>query len=282
MRQFIASLSAVVLISSNLLGWGREGHQIVAAVAMERLTDATSERVQELLGTSRSSLVTIANWADQVRHQRDSTYNWHFVDIPKSEKAFDHDRDCFEIPSKTGHEGADSDHNDCVVDRIGMFQKGLADSSQDKKTRLEALKFLVHFVGDIHQPFHAIGDGKGANDNKITLFKTGVCPFAGKSYPCNLHAAWDDGLLEHTGLSLDVYVGELDKLIDAENLDTKDVGSPESWANESHKDAVRFWVPNGGVVDETYFKTARPIIDERLALAGIRLAALLNSALGKD
>jgi hypothetical protein len=87
-------------------------------------------------------------------------------------------------------------------------------------------------------------------------------------------------MIEHTGLYITDYVEELDKLIDEERFDTRDVGDPQSWAMESHKAAVEFWIDDGGSVDEAYFKRALPVMDERLALAGVRLAALLNQALG--
>ena len=85
--------------------------------------------------------------------------------------------------------------------------------------------FVVHFVGDIHQPFHAVGDARGGNEISVTLFGQERCTRSG----CNLHAVWDDGLIQHAGLAQAAYVNHLEQLICDEGLSAS--GSAEDWAN---------------------------------------------------
>jgi len=95
-------------------------------------------------------------------------------------------------------------------------------------------------------------------------------------YPINLHGAWDSGLIQHTGMGRDEYVAHLEKLISDEHLTA--TGSPEDWANESHGDAQSARLPDGAQIDEVYYQKQIKVADRRLALAALRLAAVLNEA----
>ena len=134
---------------------------------------------------------------------------------------------------------------------------------------------MVHFVGDIHQPMHAIEDARGGNDIHVLDFGSAQC---GK-YSCNLLYEWDYCLLEHTGRAQQDYLTYLEQMIADKKLQAG--GSPADWANESLRLAKQVWLNEGGSVDEAYYRANIGIVDERLALAGLRLAALLNEALGK-
>jgi hypothetical protein len=90
---------------------------------------------------------------------------------------------------------------------------------------------------------------------------------------------WDTGLIEHTGRSEQEYVAYLEQMINAKKMQAS--GAPEDWANESLHLAKRVWVNDGGTIDQPYYQANISIVDEQLALAGLRLAALLNDALGK-
>jgi hypothetical protein len=270
MRRSLTRSAAVIaltfLVPSTLVGWGHEGHEIVASLAQTRLTENTRNGIRSLIGDA--SLASIASWADEVRPERDETYNWHFVDIPKDASGFSDERDCF-LPNSR-HKGSATDHHNCVVDRIDIFKKVLSDSKAPPDDRIEALKFLVHFVGDVHQPFHAIGEAAGGNGIAVTEFGSTQCG----RHSCNLHGAWDGGLIQHTGMGRDEYVAHLEKLISDEHLTA--TGSPEDWANESHGDAQSALLPDGAQIDENYYRQEIIVVDRRLALAGLRLAAVLN------
>ena len=266
-------------MTATALAWGPEGHQAVADVARSHLTATTRRHVRELLGND--DLAAISTWADEVRPQRPETFGWHFVDIPMNASGFSEERDCYRPDEK--HPETRDDHHNCVVDRIEMFERVLADKNESRANRVEALKFLVHFVADIHQPLHTIGEARGGNDIPISEFGSSKCP----NGPCNLHSAWDTGLIEHA-IRLGAppfgplnYPALLENVIQVRNLEKRAQGTPEAWANESFQLARQVWLSDGGAVDEAYFRKNIGMLDERLALAGLRLANLLNQALGK-
>jgi hypothetical protein len=197
------------------------------------------------------------------------------VDIPNNANGFSGARDCYRPDEK--HPYSEQDRHNCVVDRITMFEQVLADRNRPRQDRREALKFLVHFVGDIHQPMHTTGEARGGNDVHVSEFGSTQC---GK-YPCNLHFAWDTGLIEHVGISETRYVARLNELIASRKLSVQAGGMPAEWANESFSLAKKVWLNDGGAVDETYYENDIGIVNRRLALAGIRLAWMINQALGR-
>jgi hypothetical protein len=268
-KSLLALLPLAVLACSQAFAWGPEGHQIVGDIARDHLSVTAKQNLRALLGND--DLATISTWADEVRPQRPETYGWHFVDIPRDAAGFSEERDCYRPDPKVL--SSQTDHQNCVVDRITLFKQILADNRAPQPDRLEALKFLVHFVGDIHQPMHAIEEARGGNDIHVMGFGPAQCG----TYPCNLHYEWDMGLINHTGRSEQDYVAYLEQRIATENL--RAGGTPENWANESLNLAKRVWVNDGGAVDEAYYRANITVLGERLALAGLRLAAALNDAL---
>jgi hypothetical protein len=272
MKKLIAALVLFAFTSTQLFAWGPKGHKIVGAIAQSHLTEITRHNLQLLLGDA--SLASVANWADEIKGSRPETFGWHFVDIPKN-ASFSQPRDCYQPDEK--RPSSKDDHHNCVVDRINMFKQVLADQNASRDDRIEALKFLVHFIGDIHQPLHAVAEARGGNDVHVVEFGSPQC---GKGR-CNFHFVWDISLLEHTGLSEEQYTAKLEQLIASGNLQSKAGGTAEDWANESYRYAQKVWLNEGGSVDEAYYQANIGIVDERLALAGLRLANLLNETLGK-
>ena len=273
MKNCVAIFLFSILLPISSLAWGPEGHRIVGDIAETRLTPTARLQVKELLGND--DLAAVAVWADEIKGERPETFGWHFVDIPADASGFSEARDCYRPNQKHAH--TQQDHHNCVVDRITMFRQLLADRNAPKQERIEALKFLVHFVGDVHQPMHAIAEARGGNDIHILEFGSSQC---GK-YPCNLHFAWDIGLIEHTRLSEWQYVSRLNQLIASRRLTSQAEGTPANWANESFLLAKKVWVSDGGAVNEAYYQNDIGIVNRRLALAGLRLASLINQALGR-
>ena len=273
MKKLTAVLALLAFVPVQLSAWGPKGHAIVADIAAAHLTPTAKSNLQLLLGND--SLASIASWADDVRKQRDESYDWHFVDIPKDASGFSEERDCFR--PQDNHKGALTDHHNCVVDRIEMFQKVLGDETASRTERLEALKWIVHFVGDLHQPLHAIDEARGGNDIKVVVFGTDKCG----NYPCNLHWTWDALLLEHTGYSEEEYVRRLEQLIAEKDLTAQAGGTPAQWANESHLQARHIVEGKPVTIDEQYYRDNIGLVDQKLALAGLRLATVLNNTLGR-
>jgi hypothetical protein len=242
-------------------GWGSEGHQIIATVAEDHLDQTTLVMIQSLIGNNH--LYSIASWADDVRGERPDTKGWHYADIPMHGR-YDARRDCA-LPES------------CVVAKINDLVKVLTDKNAPREQRAEALKFVVHFVGDIHQPLHAVGDGKGGNSIRVRFLGDDRCG----RYECNLHGVWDTSMILQTGMSRQDYTQHLEGLIRSENLASSNAGTPEQWANESHRLASAAWVANGTNLDERYYQTEIKVIDRQMALAGLRLARLLNDSIGR-
>ncbi len=260
LRPGLAVLTASLLLLPNpqAWAWGSEGHHIIADIAWDHLTPAARENVKQFL--EGGDLASISTWADDIRPDRPETAPWHYVNIP---------------PDSAGYDPKDCPNDNCVVAQINRFAQILGDPSQPFAARSEALKFLVHFVGDLSQPMHATADARGGNDVPVTAFGAAQCG----TRPCNLHSVWDSELIAHTGLSQHRYVKLLEKMITADHLQAGSA-DPVAWANDSLQLAKQAWVQPQSDIDEPYYQRERPVVDQQLALAGLRLAQLLNKELG--
>ena len=247
--------------------WGREGHRLTALVAEHYLTPEARAEIAELL--HNETMADIASWADDYRTGHPETAPWHFVDIPANQPSFDRNRDC---PLSAD---ANSPWRDCVTDRILYFEGRLGDTSLPPAERTMALKFLVHLIGDIHQPFHALGDDRGGNGINVTFLSSQQCG----TYKCNLHGVWDESILEHEGLSEKKYTDKLIEEINANRWERMSGGEPTTWANISHHYAVQALAPNGAMLTRDYVAEESKVVDAQLALGGLRLARVLNRIL---
>lgn len=267
MREILAAF-ILLTCAAHSFAWGPRGHHLVARVAQQRLSKEARGEIRSLLGND--DLVAISTWADEVRSQRPGTARWHFVDIPLASAGFSGQRDC-PRPKRSKGDGI----GDCVVDRIGYFAGVLANPVAASSSRAEALKFLVHFVADVHQPMHAVGDADAGNHIHISEFGKTQCG----SRACNLHLLWDTDILQHPRRPEYRVLADVERLMARERLEARSGGTTESWADESFHLAQQVWLEDGARVDDAYFRRNTPLAEERLALAGIRLAALLNAAL---
>jgi len=269
----VIALLIVPMAVARPHAWGSQGHHIVARIAQTRLTPETQRAVAALLGDE--DFVTIATWGDEVRSARPETYNWHFVDIPVGEAHYDAARDC-----------KPSDRGDCVVAAIERLRKTVVDTNASIADRRDALKFLVHFVGDLHQPLHAAWNAdKGGNDVKVN-------GDAGRT--TNLHSIWDSGAILQRGLDENAYGQMLIDDLKAHPLPaSEDRVDVVKWVEDGHKVAETDVYHYAGFstsgppaapisLDEAYIKRAQAVIDSQLKLGGVHLAALLNETFGKS
>jgi hypothetical protein len=260
-----ATILLLLLLPSFAVAWGGDGHQLVCLIAEDRLTPAAKKAIHEILGKDVNiSDAEIASWADQIRRERRDTGPWHFVDIPVDAKEFDEKRD--------------GDNGNNVIDKISDFEKVLKDPKASKDDRAEALKFLVHFVGDIEQPLHCADRNGDKGGNKRLVF------FLARQKATNLHTVWDTTiLLVHKGKTRNAdYADKLNAAITKEQAEAWAKGTPTDWANESHQvavDSVYKDVPADGPppkLDQKYVDAAGAVIDQQLQHGGVRLAAILN------
>jgi hypothetical protein len=255
-----AAAVAVTLTAASLEGWGPQGHRLVALVAANHLTPAARQQVTSLLGDE--SLADVATWADEYVDGHRATASWHYVNIPVDGR-YVPDRDCL--------------RGDCVVDRIRYHQERLADRSLRRRDRAMALKFLVHFVGDLHQPFHAIGVERGGNGIPLSVFGSATCGRGDPLRACNLHGLWDSELIAHRKLRDRAYAAELERQIATRKWAASE--SAAEWAMESYALAKAALLPAQGDANEAYYRKHIATVDQRLALGGLRLAAVLNRSL---
>ena len=247
--------------------WGWEGHIIVARIAEAHLTDKAKAGIAQLLGPDKKIEDTsVASWPDNIRRDRPETGPWHYVDIPFEATSYDPSRDC-----KNGQ---------CVVAQLEHFAAVLAATNATTVSKAEALRFVVHFVGDMHQPLHCIerNHDKGGNLVKTT--------FLSESQAGNLHSAWDSLLLRQYLGARDVlqYADELNSRITPQQTKDWAGGTFADWAWESHQQAVAH--AYAGIPIQTtpvnltqqYVDENRQVVETQLERAGIRLANVLNKA----
>ncbi len=280
MRFSTIALSAL-LCAAPALAWGPEGHRIVGELAQRELTPQTAAAVADLLhGESEPTLAGVANWADTLRQSDPDrfkkTQKWHYDDFPRG--------DCNYLPQRDCPDG------DCVIEQIPAQEKILADPAQPRQARADALKFLVHLVGDVHQPLHAgYKDDKGGNDFQVSL-RTDIPPqdYVKQNYVngvmgTNLHSVWDYYIIARHGMSAHRYADELAARATPDaNAPTNEtaVGDAKDWALESCRIvAAESIYPASHKMDATYLDRMRPLAERRLIQAGHRLAVLLNNAL---
>ncbi len=240
--------------------WGPDGHRIVAELSERRLEGPARRQIEQLLALDGTqSLADIANWADEVRDH--DAYRWgrpyHYLNFPRGICHYVAERDC--------KDGA------CVVGGIIRFSADLSNLELPLSERREALNWLVHFVGDLHQPMHAgYGDDRGGNDFQINYLGRGS----------NLHAAWDSLLINSRELPWREYSEELDARASSSPAPQQAIAAID-WAEESCRiiEEAEIYPPRPGRLNRAYVERQRPVAETRLISAGERLAGLLNGLL---
>lgn len=291
--------------------WGCKGHQTVAYLAEKHLTPEAQQMVQTLLNDNPidpalkrwcnnaglDEMANSATWADDYRDKDKSTAEWHFIDIPLDAKPGQVDPFC----SATG----------CVTQAIAKQLVILKDKNQSGTNRAMALRFIIHFTGDLHQPLHtSTNNDRGGNCVPVKYF--GHNPH-GKNgaYTPNLHHVWDTEIVESDMQNSDpeAFAETLDKEYADSFAEWQQGGMQlDAWAWDGHQHAVDIAYgalgarivaekadPNAKtctddrnigqrmfhkhiVIGTAYQEQAVPVVEERLAQAGIRLAMILNEA----
>lgn len=260
----IAITVPMLACPSSALAWGNEGHQIVALIAAHELSPSAAKAVQDLLGGADmpSAMVAASTWPDEIRPSRPQTAPWHYVNIEIGTAGYDAARDC--------------PRDDCVVAQIEREEHIIADRTLLPAVRAEALRFLIHFVGDIHQPLHA-SDDHDRGGNEIHIIYNGTT--------MNMHSLWDRDMIERLGDDAPTIASKLESGAEAEARIKLKSGTPADWANESFRLAkteiyAQFHANNGEgapiVIPVLYVNGERSAVSEQLLAAGLRLGWLLN------
>jgi hypothetical protein len=263
MRILMTALLLMTMLGGSARAWGPEGHVVIAQVAEDRLTPQARQAVRKIL--SGAPLATAALFADEYRVTHPETTRWHFVDIPYEESAYSEARDCQTLVT-----------GDCIIRAIERAKVIIKNPKARFFDRADALKYLVHFVGDLHQPLHAIerkqADGSGdEGGNKVDV------TFFGER--TNLHARWDVGLIQHSGRTAEDYASVLKQQLAGIDEAVWRTGTIVDWAVESHDAAKPAYVNDNTTLGQPYFDAQIGVVDRRLALAAARLAWILEELL---
>jgi hypothetical protein len=303
---------AIVSLPSQARAWGCEGHQVIALLAEKHLSPNALAMAKKILADSPidptldryckegriDSLADASTWPDDFRVMHPETAPWHYVDIPLGTTSRDVEKFC---DPKEG----------CVTRAIRDELAVLRSANSNPKDRADALRFLIHFVGDLHQPLHAAtNNDEGGNCVPVTFFDAmpRLRNPQTESYAPNLHGVWDTNILERTttGKSVDQVATDLDASFRGK-MARWQKGSPniDAWVWESYKLAskkvygalpahipveipqpVKSCAEDNHVsarnlklnehLEAPYQDMAAPIVHQQVAKAGARLAMLLN------
>jgi hypothetical protein len=279
-------LLAALLHPASAPGWGADGHRIVCEIAWLELEESARAAVQALLPARgpHARFADACSWADEIRDERRFPQyrhddERHYLNVEAGATGVDLARDC---PGR------------CVVEGIAHHAAVLGSGSAKPRARREALMFLAHLVGDVHQPLH-VGYREDLGGNRIAVRYRDHEPQCrmnerGRRCEHNLHRVWDELLVSMTlgartpPLGWEAYAHALARAIDdAERRLWSSTGAAD-WAGESFA-IVReriYPVADGAVIDEAYRDAYRGLLETRLEQAGVRLAATLERLLTPD
>jgi hypothetical protein len=249
-------LGLAVLFATPAAAWGPLAHRVIARVAARHLSPAARHEAARLLGGA--SLADVSFWADEIREQRPETARWHYVDIPVRADDYRPGRDCRLTP-----------RGDCIIAALERELAVLADHAASDARRAEALRWVVHLVGDLHQPLHCADDGdRGGNEVHVTLL----------GRPDNLHAVWDGGLLSASGFRAPDWEERVARRVAGGDPAARSAGSVVDWALETHRVAVdhAYVIPASHRLGRRWVDVNVPIVERQLAVAAVRLARVLN------
>ena len=272
--QVVIILSAACVLaafaSTPVWAWWDIGHKVVCQVAWQEIAPSTRAAIEDLLGGPEPGLANACVWADEVKNEPkySNTKPHHYINLPHDSEAIDLDIDC---PPEPG----------CVVRAADRHFATLSDSESPKQSRTEALKFLTHFVGDMHQPLHAgYATDRGGNNIEVTFFGNKT----------NLHKVWDGEMLKHhlerNKQSWKELARTLHLEITQEERREWRAGKPADWAFESFRMAKHcaYKKPSNGWrrLKQKYLDHHLLPVMRQLKKAGIRLAERLNAAFSAD
>lgn len=253
----LGGLVGIVGMIPAMLPLGAQGHRIVAEIAERHLTAVARARAINLLGGD--GLARIASWADAYRGSPEGrhTATWHYTTLPSG------------VRYAYTPEDGNTDIGEAIRNQVAV----LSDLSRPRSERRDALKFLVHFMGDVHQPLHVGRDGdRGGNDVAVQWF----------GQRTNLHSVWDSGIIRHHELSYTEYADFLDH-VTAGEITRWQADPPEVWIHESQtlREIAYEAMGEGDLpsLSWDYRRQMTPHLELRMVQGGIRLAGVLNRAL---
>lgn len=253
----VSLLLSFSLYTSDVFAWGKAGHRIVAEIAQRNLDKKTSKSIKDLLGDE--DLSRASTWPDEIRSNSKYNYTWpwHYVSIPNGKTYFDQKR------NKEGD----------VIESLFRNEDLVRDPKTKKEDKIEALRFLVHFLADLHQPLHVgLEEDRGGNMIKVKWFRTET----------NLHSVWDEDIIDFEKLSFTEYSTYLNHF-SSEDKKEWEKGQYIDWARESQELRPKVYdLPENKSLSYEYGYKAKPIVEQRLRQGGLRLALVLNHIFSQE
>jgi len=238
-------------LSFQVYSWGQTGHRVTGAIAEKHLTRKAKRMINKLL--INEDLAEASTFSDEHRSNPSEFWKktanpWHYVNV--------HEGDVYKKAPPEGD----------AVTALEMFSKQLKSKEASLEEKQIALKFIVHIIGDLHQPFHSgTNKDRGGNDIKVIFF----------GQETNIHRVWDEHLIDNQKLSYSEWTYRLNRKISKENVKQWSQIDPRVWIAESQKLRLGLYPEKEKLFFDYQYK-AIPIIRKRLQIGGIRLAAYLN------
>lgn len=252
-------LVSTVATSLPAFGWGQTGHRVTGAIAENHLSPAAKAAVVKLL--PNESLAEASTYADEMRSNpsefwRKTSPPWHYVTVPEGHEY---------------HEVGAPEQGDAYT-ALQHYSKVVKDPKASREERQLALRFIVHLIGDLHQPLHAgNGTDRGGNSVKVRFFWE----------DSNLHSVWDSGMIDSKGLSYTEWTQWLDrKISDKQAVEWEEL-DPNVWIKESTEIRDTLYPEDANNMSYDYVYDFLPVAKTRMQQAGIRIAAYLNNLFAK-
>ena len=249
----LGTSAALLLSSADLFAWGQKGHDTTCAIAEKHLTGRAKRQINDIL--DGKSIVYWANWLDNASHTPEFAYTktWHYKNIDADETY------------ETAVENPSGDVEKAIAAQIAALKSG----TLNKEAQAQALKMLVHLVGDLHCPMHmGHRSDSGGNRWQVQFFNNGT----------NLHSIWDSGLLENAHKwTYTEWVNQIDRGSRKENKAIMQ-GTLADWGKETLEVATEVYAKTPVGQKMSYDEVAfwAPTIETQLQKGGLRLAAILN------
>jgi hypothetical protein len=261
MKKFLILIvfASAILLPTDLLAWGTTGHRVVAQIAQDNIKSSTKKKINKLL--DNLPMAYWANWPDFIKSDKtgewDRTFIWHYVNAPRdlSKEAF------VDYIKNVSQEN--------LYSEIPKLERIIQDKVSSIEQKRIALIFLIHLIGDAHQPMH-VGCEDDLGGNKITLYW-----FNERS---NLHSVWDGKLIDFEKYSYTEYSNILN-ILPKDNKKQFKSGTLEDWLYESHCLANEIYssVNNEDKVSFDYSYKYKSVVELQLQKAGLRLASVLDT-----
>ncbi|WP_100643517.1 S1/P1 nuclease [Alteromonas facilis] len=251
---------SLTLASSQALAWGQVGHRVTGKIAEDYLSNEAQAAIAQLL--PNETLAEASSYADEQRSNPAHFWQkvagpFHYVTVPEG---------------KHYHEVGAPEEGDSVT-ALNDFRKTLLDSNASVEQKQLALRFIVHIIGDLHQPLHAgNGTDRGGNDVKVRFFWE----------DSNLHRVWDSGMIDQRQLSYSEWAEWLGAKISDEQASAWWDANPETWITESTGYRDELYPKDANNMSWNYLYDHIPTVSLRLQQAGVRIAAYLNEVYASE